>query len=115
MQYRSLFTLPVTAGATVLAERAVGANGQHAAAAGRMFGIARAGAATGEQFPVDVIGSAIATAGAPVALGAELQVGTEGKLITRTNGVGVAIALEAAAGDDSRFEVLLLPSGTPAA
>lgn len=115
MQYRSLFTLPVTAGDTVLAERAVGADGEHATAAGRMLGIARSGAAAGEKFPVDVIGSAIATAGALVAANAELQVGTDGKLITRTTGVGVAIALEGAAGDGSRFEVLLLPSGTPAA
>jgi hypothetical protein len=114
MQYRSLFTLPVTAGAPVLAERAVGADGQHAAAGGRMLGIARSGAATGEKFPVDVIGSAIATAGDVVWPGDELQVGSDGKLVTRTTGVGVALALGTAR-DGDRFEVLLLPSGTPAA
>lgn len=106
----SLLTLTIAASAVLAAERCVTAAGAYAAAGGNAFGVATTKAAIGEQLGVDVLGTAVATAGALVAKNAYLQVGVDGKLITRTSGVVVAQALQAAGADGDRFEVLLIPN-----
>jgi hypothetical protein len=106
----SLLTLTVLATAVLTAERFVTQAGAVAAAAGPAFGVARAPAAIGERAPVDVIGTAIVTAGGAIASGAYIDVGAAGKAITHAAGKIVAQALEAAAADGDRIEVLLIPS-----
>ena len=111
----TLLTLSVMAASALAAERLVTAAGAYPPAGARAFGATKTAAAgSGELVPVGVLGTSVLTAGAPIAAKAEIQVGTDGKAVTRTTGAGVGIALQAAAGDGSPFEALLLPSGTPA-
>lgn len=104
----SMMALTVIATAALTANRAASIAGAVPAAGATSFGIARSDAAIGEAVTVDVMGTAIAEVGAAVAKGAALEVGANGKLITKTSGVTVARALEAGAGDGSMIEVLLI-------
>lgn len=104
----TLFVLPVTAGATITAGRAVTAAGAVASAAGNALGIAQTDAATGDLVPVNVIGTAVATAGAAIAVGAAVEVGSAGKVVTKSAGVTIGRALTAAAADGDQVEILLI-------
>lgn len=84
------------------------AAGVVAAAGAAGLGLVTTDADSGDDITTDVLGTSTAIAGAAVADGARLQVGTGGKLITATTGVPVAQALEAGT-TDQPFEVLLLP------
>ncbi len=108
-----LLTLAVIATAALEAERVVGRDGKYATAGGPAFGVTNTKGAIGDRVPTDVAGTSIATAGAAFADGAYLQVGVDGKLITRATGVPVAQALQVATADGDRVEVLWIPS-TPA-
>lgn len=103
----SILTLAVIAAAAILPERAVGRDGNYATAAGKAFGVSNTQGAIGDRVPVDVMGTTIATAGGAFVDGDELEVGTAGKLVKKTTGVVVAIALQAATADGDRVEVLL--------
>lgn len=107
----SLLTLTAIATGALAAERFTTAAGAYPAAGANAFGVTNTSAAIGDRVAVDVIGTSVATAGAPVAANAYLQVGTDGKAITRTTGVTVAQALQAAAADGDRIEVLLISNG----
>lgn len=85
--------------------------GAVAAAGAAGLGLTTRDASIGDDIAVDVLGTSTATAGATIADQARLQVGTDGKLITATTGVPVAIAMQAAV-PDQPFEVLLLPGMT---
>lgn len=104
-----LLTLSILATATIAEEQAVGHDGAVASAAGKMLGLAISEAPSGTQVGVDTLGTSIAVAGAAIANGADLQVGSSGKLVTQTAGIIVARALQAAAADGDKLEVLLLP------
>ena len=108
-QKHVLMTLSVMATAAFVADRAVGYDGSLASEGSAMQGIADTDAEVGDMLAVDVLGSSVCTAGAAFAKGAELQVGTAGKLITKAGGIGVARALEAAVADGDKVEVFLLP------
>lgn len=105
----SILTLSVLAIATVTENLAIGYDGDVASAAGAMKGINTFDVVSGEQASVDVLGTSIATAGAAIADGAELEVGANGKLVTKTAGVVVARALQPASADGDLLEVFLLP------
>lgn len=110
----SLLTLTVAAAGALAADRFVTIGGAYPAAGGLAFGVTRTSAgAAGDLLPVDVMGTAIVQAGAAIAVGATVMVGTDGKAITH-DGDGdkhaLGRALEAAAGDGSLIEVLLIPS-----
>jgi hypothetical protein len=81
----------------------------HAGAGTKAFGIAEYDAAINTD--VGVIGTpgrrVVGTAGAAIAAGVELEVGTAGKLITLATGKAVGLALSAAAGDLSDVEFKL--------
>ena len=77
-----------------------------------MLGVAYNPASAGEQTAIDVLGTVPCEAGAAVAVGALLEVGASGKLITRTSGKVVGRALSAASGDGSIFTALLIPANT---
>ncbi len=106
-QMLSLLDQTETAVAAVIGARFVHA-GAHAVAAGRALGVSRADAAIGQLFPVTVIGTAIVTAAAAIANGAAIEVGANGQAVTRSTGVPVARALQAAAAAGDRIEVLLI-------
>ncbi len=106
-------TLTVIAAAALVNNRAVNQAGNYPAAGGLAFGITRSDAATGDPTPVDVQGTAIATAGAAFSKDVPLMVGTDGKLIAH-DGDGdkhaVARSMQAATADGQLVEVLLVPS-----
>jgi len=111
MQSIPVLTLTRKATAAITAERFVSpTGGATATAAANSAGVARSNAAVGDVYPVDVLGTAIVVAGAAIADGAEIEVGAGGKAATKSAGKTVARAQQAAAGDGSRIEVLLIPN-----
>jgi hypothetical protein len=108
----SLLTLTVIATAALTNNRAVNQAGAVPALGALAFGITRSDAAIGDPTPVDVMGTAIAEAGAAFAKDVPLMVGTAGKLIAH-DGDGdkhaIARSLEASTGDGAMVEVLLTP------
>jgi hypothetical protein len=72
--------------------------------------VARTDAAVGDEFPVDVLGTALVKAGAAVAKGAALETDSSGRAVTRSSGPLVARALAAATAADQLIEVLLIPN-----
>ena len=108
-QMISLLDLTETATAAVTAERFVNA-GAHASAAGRALGVARSDAAIGALFPVTVVGTAIVSASAAIAKDALIEVAANGQAVTRSAGVAVGRALQAAGAAGDRIEVLLFPN-----
>lgn len=102
-----LLTLAITAAGALLPERAVSRAGSYATAAGKLFGITNTDGAAGDRVPTDVMGTTIATAGGAFSDGAELEVGSSGKLVVKASGTVVAVALQDANADGDRVEVLL--------
>lgn len=110
-QQISLLTLTVGLTGTVAANTFVTPAGAPAGADAVSLGVARTAGVTGEKVPVDVIGTAVVTAGAAFAPGATLKSDAAGKAITWiTAGAKVAIALQAATAAGQLVEVLLLPN-----
>lgn len=107
-----LMTLTVIASAAVAANRAINQAGAYPAAGGLAFGITRSDAAIGDPTPVDVHGTAIATAGAAFSKDVALMVGTDGKVIAH-DGDGdkhaIGRSMEAATADLEEVEILLAP------
>lgn len=106
----TVLTLGVTAAADVLAARAINALGAVPVAGATSAGLTTMEAKAGTRAPYAALGTAVGIAGAAVAAGAALEVGTAGKLITRTSGVMVGRALSAAAADGDEIEVFLIPN-----
>ena len=109
----ALLTLTVIASATVASGRFITTGGAHAAAGALPLGVTRSDGVSGDPIPVDVLGTALVEAGAAIAADAPIMVTTAGKALTH-DGDGdkhaVGRALEAAAGDGSVIEVLLVPT-----
>jgi hypothetical protein len=107
----SVLALSVTSAGAITRGRAVGFDGaQIAAANARLFGIARfAATAAGEDVAIDVLGTAVAEAGAAIARGAQLGTDAQGRLVTWSSGPVVGVALQAASGAGQFFEALLTP------
>lgn len=112
MQNISLLTLSMIITAAVTAERFMSPTGGVATAAGNSAGVTRTSGAIGDLVPVDVLGTAVVTAGAAIAAGAAIEVGANGKAVTKSAGVTVARAAPGAtaAADGDRIEVLLIPN-----
>ena len=106
----SILTLSVVATAGLIAEQFVTSGGAVATAAGVAFGVSRTPGAIGAQVPVDVLGTAIVTAGAAIAAGAYVEVGAAGSAVTRAAGKAVGQALQAAAALGDRIEIYLIQS-----
>lgn len=105
----SLLSLSVVAAVAMTEGLAYGQDGNLAPNAGKMFGLATTDGEIGDQVNTDVLGTGVAIAGGVVAKDADLEV-LNGKLVTAGAGVVVARALQAAAADGDKIEVLLLPS-----
>lgn len=107
---KSVHTIGVVAAASITQGQAVTAAGAVATAAGNAVGVAELDAASGARVPVTVLGTGIAIAGAAITAGAALEVGSTGRLVTRSAGVTVARALTGAAANGDQIEVLLIPN-----
>lgn len=106
----SILTLSIVAAAALTAQRFVSSTGAVATAAANALGVADADTAQGDQVPVQVLGTAIVTAGGGIAKGARVEVGAAGKAVTLAAGKAVGIALEVANADGDAIEVLLIPN-----
>lgn len=108
----ALLNLSVLATAALIAERFVGFDGATAAAGAGAYGVATTDGASGDLVAVDVQGTTIVTAGAPIAAGAQIQVGSAGKAITKAAGIAVGRLAPGAvaAADGDRVEVILIPN-----
>lgn len=111
-QKTALLSLAVLATGVILAERFIGPSGATATAGANAYGVATTNAAIGDMVTTDVLGTTIVTAGAPIAAGALVEVGTAGKAITKASGTAVARMAPgaSAAADGDRVEVILLPN-----
>jgi hypothetical protein len=105
-----ILTLSVIATAVLLAEQFVTAGGAVATAAGVALGVSRTSAAIGAQVPVDVLGTAIVTAGAAITVNAYVEVDASGYAVTHSAGKIVGQALQASAASGDRIEVYLIQS-----
>lgn len=105
---KPILTLAVLAAEAITEHTAVSYTGTTATAGGVAMGFATADAATGEMVAVDMLGTTIAISGAAIAQGAALQIGTGGKVITKTSGTLVARAMQAASAADQAIEVIML-------
>lgn len=94
----------------ILANRFVTFAGVTAAAGANAAGPAYFKAAVNEHFSVTVLGAAPAVAGGAIVNGAELEVGNDGKVVTKNAGKTVARALEAAAADGDELSVFVIPN-----
>jgi hypothetical protein len=106
----TVMTHSVVAVAATLPFRALTGLGTAPAAGARVLGFTTFLAAAGDRVTVSVLGSTIAEAGAAVAVDALLEVDAQGRVITKTTGVAVGRALQAASGVGQMVEVLLFPN-----
>lgn len=67
-------------------------------------------ALTGENASLSLCGVATVKAGAAVAVGALVEVGTSGRVITRSAGVAVGRAATAAAADGDNILIIIIPN-----
>lgn len=111
-QSNSLFALAVAATAQITAQRFVTGAGVTATAAGNTLGVARSDGAIGDQVPVDVLGTALVTAGGPIAANAAVEVGANGKAVVLAAGktVGRLAPGSSALADGDVVEVILIPN-----
>lgn len=109
MQKSPIFTMTAIATAAVAAGRFIGLfTGAHCGAAAKAQGVSQSGAANGEAFAVDVLGTTIVEVGGAIAVGGEIKSDANGKAIAR-GGVGelLGYAVTAATADGQKIEALL--------
>ncbi len=110
-QNTPILTLTHRLTGTVAQHRFVSAAGAQVVADANAIGVTRVAGVSGEDVPVDVLGTAIVEAGAAIAAGASLKSDASGRAITWvTAGAKVAIALQAASAAGEFIEVLLIPN-----
>ena len=107
--FYSEVAIPVVATAAITQSRGMTLAGAVPAAAGN-GGIAYTGGAIGDTVTVNVIGTAVAEAGAAFNAGTLLEFDSSARLVTRASGAPVARAITAAAAAGSMVEVLLIPN-----
>lgn len=107
----AILTLTFALTGTVAVNRFVTPAGAQAGADANTLGVTRLAGVSGDNVPVDTLGTAIVESGAAFAKGASLKADGDGKAITWvTSGAKVAIALEAATDAGQMIEVLLIPN-----
>lgn len=101
-----LLTTSLTATSALVRLRLVNFAGATCGAGARARGVANAGYDIGEQAGVNTRGDLLVEAGAAITAGAEVESDASGRVITRTSGVlvGVAVDAAAAAGDFIRID-----------
>lgn len=104
----SLLTLTIIAAAALTEDRFVSATGGVPAAGANTLGVTRSDVESGKPAPVDILGTAIVEASAAIAQYAAIETTNDGRAVTKTTGVTVARALQAAAAAGDKIEVLLI-------
>lgn len=107
----ALLTLGVTATAAISRGTAVTTGGANPSAAAASLGFAMQDAAIGDRVPVVALGTAIAIAGAAITAGSLVEIGSNGRVVTKSAGVTVGRALTAAGANGDEVEVFLFPNG----
>jgi len=106
-----VLNLSVAAAGALAAERFVTAAGAYPAAGENAFGVTVFSTTdAGELVGVDVLGATVVAAGGAIAAHASVQVGADGKAVTKAAGVTVGVALAAAGADGDLIPVLLIPN-----
>jgi hypothetical protein len=105
-----ILTVSVVAAAALAQNRAVTGAGALPAAGARILGFTDTTAAIGERVSVGAMGTTIVEAGAAFAVDAALEVDSLGRAITKSTGVTVGRALQAATAAGQLVEVLLIPN-----
>ncbi len=91
--------------------RFVSPAGAQVVADANALGVARLAGVSGDDVPLDVLGTTIVEAGAAVAAGATLKSDATGRAITWvTAGARLAVALQAASAAGEFIEVMLIPN-----
>lgn len=90
-------TTSIAAAAALTRLRLVGLTGNVCAAGAVALGVCEADTDSSQQAPVNVTGILLVEAGGAVAAGAEVESDASGRAITKSAGVGVGHALDAAA------------------
>ena len=109
-QCNPLLTLTLGLTGTVVAERFVTGAGAQTGAAGNAIGVARTAGVSGNNIPVDVIGTAIVETGAAIAANALIEADASGRAVTKSAGVtlGRLAPGEVATAAGQFVEVLLI-------
>lgn len=98
-EYTPLLTLTVVAAADILGNRFVNSAGHYPTAAHKGLGVNLFDDLSGNALSVIASGTAIGTAGAAIAQDVEVEIGTNGKVVTLAAGVAVGLAMELAGAD----------------
>lgn len=101
-----LLITSVTAAAALTRLRFVGFDGKVAGAGTKALGVAETGADLGEEASVSTHGELLITAGAAIAEGAEVEVGADGKAVTKAAGVANGYARDVAAADGDIIRIM---------
>lgn len=104
-----VLTVTVIAAGSLGAYRGISQAGSYATAGQHMAGVSFTSAYANDELAVDVMGITIAQAGGAIAADALVEVGSDGKFITKASGKAVGRAISAATGDNSTFELLTTP------
>lgn len=108
--YVDLLSIGVTAGSALAQYQPVQASGAAATAAGNAVGFTKVSCASGDRVPVQVAGVALAVAGAAITAGALVEVGsTVTQVVTKSAGIAIGRALEAATAAGQIIPVLIIP------
>lgn len=107
----ALLTKSFTAAAALAQYQPVTAAGAAAVAAGNAIGSANIPAVSGDLYPAVVMGTCLMVAGAAISAGALLEVHTTvTQVVTKSAGVAIGRALNAASTAGDIVEVLLIPN-----
>lgn len=105
-QQVTLVTSIVCGVASQLQRRFTTSAGTTPAAGAWCPGVVQANSDPGQQMPVAAAGAILVTAGAAIALDAEVQTDAAGKAITKAAGITLGRALDAAAADGDVIRIL---------
>ncbi len=108
MQSISILTLSIVASGAITKHRFVTPGNTQAGAGVNTLGVAREDATLNAGLAIDVVGTAIVEAGGAIAAGAAVETDATGRAVTKTTGVTVGRALQAAAAAGDFIEVLLI-------
>lgn len=101
-----LLITSVIATAALTRLRFAGIDGDVAVAATKALGVAEVDASIGEVASVSTHGILLVTAGAAIAKKAEVEVGADGKAVTKAAGISNGIALDEAFADGDTIRII---------
>lgn len=92
-------TVSIIAAAALARFQMVGFDGNVCAAGAAALGTAEADTASGSAAPVNTHGILLVTAGAAISVGAAIETGSSGKVITKSSGIANGYAMDEALAD----------------